>query len=73
MIKCTIMKTAFLKRAMFTASLLALFGVGSCKDNDVREGEMVGPDGIEAEPAGTTATDTITSAEEDSLIEAPSP
>lgn len=67
------MKAIFFKKVMFAASLLALFSIGACRDNDVREGEMVGPDGIEAEPIGTTARDTTTTAEEDSLIEAPAP
>lgn len=71
------MKTVMFKKAVYVTALIALFNLTSCKDNDVREGEMVGPDGIEAEPRGTTATDiatdTTSMAEEDSLIEAPSP
>lgn len=71
------MRINLLQKAVLTAALLALFSISSCKDNDVREGEMVGPDGIEAEPRGTTATDmaadTTNMAEENSLIEAPSP
>ena len=71
------MKTNFIQKAVLSVSLLAVFSFTSCKDNDVREGEMVSPEGIEAEQEGTAATDraadTTSKAEEDSLIEAPSP
>jgi len=71
------MKNSLGKRLMFAFALTALFSMGSCKDNDVREGEMVGPDGIEAEPMGTTATDasadTTSMMEEDSIMDVPAP
>lgn len=67
----------FRKNLLCALALMALLTTLSCKDNDVREGEMVGPDGIEAEPTGTAATDaaadTTSRVQEDSLIETPSP
>ena len=71
------MKGILIKKIVLALVFATLFGMTSCKDNDSREGEMVGQDGIEAEPRGTTATDeaadTTSRAEEDSLIETPSP
>ena len=65
-----------MKDILFTAAIIILLSVGSCKDNETREGEMVAPESTEAE-TGTTAADmaadTTSTAEEDSLIEAPSP
>lgn len=71
------MKNKILSKAILVFTFAAMFSITSCKDNDAREGEMTGQDGIEAEPMGTTATDeaadTTSRAEEDSLIETPSP
>lgn len=71
------MKSTIFKNSMIAFLVTAMFSITSCKDNDAREGEMTGPDGIEAEPIGTTATDeaadTTSRVEEDSLIETPSP
>jgi hypothetical protein len=71
------MKNPILKKVIFAFTVAVMFSITSCKDNDAREGEMTGQDGIEAEPIGTTATDeaadTTSRAEEDSLIETPSP
>lgn len=71
------MKSTLLKKLFFALAITAIFSLSSCKDNEVREGEIVERDEFEAEDIGTTATetasDTTSRAEEDSLIETPSP
>jgi hypothetical protein len=64
-----------MKNIFFTAVIITLLSIGSCKDNDRREDEMITPEGTVTETTIATdeTADTTSRAEEDSLIEAPSP
>lgn len=73
------MKTPILKKLLFACVLAAAFSLGSCKDDHKAEGDIVGePSQVDNYPDNAAdetkqAADTTSRAEEDSIMDTPSP
>jgi len=73
------MKTTILKKLLLACVLISALSLGSCKDDHKADGDVAGePTQVDNYPENATtetrqASDTTSRAEEDSIMDVPSP